>query len=601
MGKEGFMKKEHIGKIIRNSISEYGEKTAMRYKDGELWKSISYKEAGEKIENTSKGLLEYGVKEGEMVGIFSENRPEWAIVDFGILSIRGVSVPIYATNTAKQAEYIVNDAQLTHVFVSTQVHYDKINSFFKNTDSLKKIIVFDESVRIEGDNAIYYKDFLEIGKNANTEDELKKRLDSATTEDLATLIYTSGTTGNPKGVMLNHTNFASQFVAVEEKFNVGTDDKSLCFLPLSHAYERTWSFYVYRSGAENIYLADPKDIIDTMQEVRPSAMVSVPRLYEKIYSTVYDRIEKAGGIKKKLFNWAVKNGLKYSNKKIRDKKMVGPYLGFKHRLADKLILSKMRDVVGGNKNFFSAGGAPLSQDIEEFFFAAGLLICQGYGLTETAPMITFNCPSAFKFGTVGKVIPNCEAKIGDDGEILARGPNIMQGYYNNPESTKETIVDGWLKTGDVGVIDNEGFIRITDRIKDLIITSQGKNVAPQHIETNVGMDHYIEQLAVIGDQKKYISALIVPNFEALEEYAKDNNISFSSRKDLINNQEIKEFYSKRIDDQSSELANYEKIKRFTLMENEFTQDGGELTPTMKIKRKVVAEKYNDQISSMYGE
>ncbi len=272
----------------------------------------------------------------------------------------------------------------------------------------------------------------------------------------------------------------------------------------------------------------------------------------------------------------------------------------KHGIADKLVLSKIRDIVGGPKNFFSAGGAPLFRDIEEFFFSSGILICQGYGLTESSPMITYNTPKSFKFGSVGKPIPGCEVKLSNEGEILARGDNIMKGYYDKPEATKETIVDGWLKTGDVGRIDEDGFLFITDRIKDLIITAQGKNIAPPHIETIIGKDHFIEQIAVIGDQRKYVSALIVPSFEALESYANENGISFDSREDLIRKAEIVEFYEKHIDDISEELANYEKVKRFALMSGEFTQEGGELTPTMKIKQKVVSEKYRDVIDQMYA-
>jgi long-chain acyl-CoA synthetase len=591
---------KHLALMIRSSVERYGDKIAMRSRESGDWEDITYNALGERIRLIAKALLEYKVDEGDMVGIFSQNRPEWAMADFGILTVKGVSVPIYATNTAKQAEYIVNDAQIKTIFVGDQIQYDKVKTFRDSSPSLRNIIVFDDAVALKGDDSIHFKDFLKLGEGSARESEIEKRLSTVSTDDIATIIYTSGTTGDPKGVMLTHANFFHQFYAVDANFTVGGEDRSLCFLPLSHVYERSWSYYVFNKGAENNYLEDPKMIVEYFQEVKPTAMVSVPRLYEKIYSTVFDRIERESALRNKLFKWAIEIGKKY-HYAIKDKKFIGPYLGLRHRVADKLVLKKIRDIVGGPKNFFSAGGAPLSKDIEEFFFAADLLICQGYGLTESSPMISYNTPGDFKFGTVGKPVPECEVKISDSGEILARGPNIMRGYYNKPEETEQTIVDGWLKTGDVGIIDEEGFLIITDRIKDLIITSGGKNVAPQHIETAVGKDHYIEQIAVIGDRRKFVSALVVPSFAVLEAYAKENNIAFSTREELINKGEIIKFFQERIESQSEELANFEKIKKFTLLSNDFTQDGDELTPTLKIKRKVIAEKYKDIIDAMYAE
>lgn len=593
------MSSEYIGSMIQDSIQKYGEAIAMRYKENDSWHEITYNELGERIKEVAKALLEDEVKEGEMVGVFAQNMPEWSIADFGILSVRGVSVPIYATNTAKQAEYIVNDAEIRVLFVGDKAQYEKITSFIGSSKYLKKVIVFDRNVRLKGDHSVSFQEFLEMGRKSTKDSAVAERTARGSVDDIATLIYTSGTTGDPKGAILTHGNFAHQFRAIDERFSVGVGDRSLCFLPLSHAYERTWSYYVFRSGAENNYVADQKKIVEYMPDVRPTAMVSVPRLYEKIYSTVYDKLKKASPAKARLFNWAIRTGKTYQYKK-KDRKFIGPWLALRHALADALVLRKIRDVVGGPKKFFSAGGAPLSIDIEEFFFAAGLLVCQGYGLTESSPMISCNAPGGFKFGTVGRPIRDCEVKIDDTGEILARGGNIMKGYYKKPEATAETLVNGWLKTGDVGIIDEDGFLKITDRIKDLIITSQGKNIAPQHIETLVGMDHYIEQIATIGDKRKFVTALIVPSFAALEEWAKENNIAFSSREDLVKNPDVIKFYEKRIADQSKELANYEKIKRFTLMPKEFTQDGGELTPTLKIKRKVVGEKYRDLIDSMYA-
>ena len=590
---------EHLAIMIQESIKKFGDGTAMRYKEKRQWKSISYSEFGERILATAKALLEAGIQEGDMVGIFSQNRPEWAIADFAILSIRAVSVPIYATNTAGQAQYIAGDADLKIIFAGDQTQYDKVKSFIGDQKQLTKIIALDETIRLQGDDSISLDDFMATGRKSSRDAVVAAKTAAGGSEDIATLIYTSGTTGDPKGAILTHANLFSQFKALDVRFNVGTSDRSLCFLPLSHAYERAWSYYIFYRGAENSYVLNPRDIVTFMPEVKPTCMVSVPRLYEKIYGTVYDKLEKASAGQKKIFNWGIDVGREYAFKK-KDNKMIGPLLRIKHALADKLILSKIRDVVGGPKNFFSAGGAPLSREIEEFFFAAGLLVCQGYGLTETSPMISCNSPVAFKFGTVGKPILGCEVRIGEHGEIQARGPNIMKGYYKKLEDTKEAFVDGWFKTGDVGFVDEEGFLVITDRIKDLIITAQGKNVAPQHIEMIVGKDIYIEQIVTVGDKRKYISALIVPAFVSIEQYARDHKILFTSREDLVQKPEIIDFYSSRIKDLSSELPNYEKIVRFTLMPHEFTQDAGEMTPTMKIKRKVIAEKYRDVIDKMYG-
>jgi long-chain acyl-CoA synthetase len=571
----------------------------MRYRDGGAWHSISYAELGEKIQTVAKALLESSIQEGDMVGIFARNGPEWAMADFGILSAKAVSVPIYSTNTAKQAEYIASDAGLKLVFVGDQVQYDKVMSFKASTPLLQRVIAFERTTKFSGDGSLYFDDFIRMGAASPRDAEVEKRLESATSEDVATIIYTSGTTGDPKGAVLTHANFFHQFRAVDERFRVGTQDRSICFLPLSHTYERLWSYYVFRCGAENNYLADPKDVVTCMPEVRPTAMVSVPRLYEKICAAVLDRAGKASAARRRLFRWAMGIGRDYQYRK-KERRPIGPLLTLRHRVADALVLSKIRDLVGGEKNFFSCGGAPLSKDVEEFFFAAGLLICQGYGLTETSPMLTCNAPGAFKFGTVGRPILGCEIRIAEGGEILARGANVMKGYFKKPAETAATFEDGWFKTGDVGAIDEDGFLHITGRLKDLIITSQGKNVAPQPIEAMFGRDPYIEHVAVLGDKRNYVSALVVPSFPALEQHARQNGIPFASRDELVTRPGIIAFYRGRIQAVNEGLASYEQIKRFTLMPGEFTQDGGELTPTLKVRRRFVEQKYQAVIDAMYA-
>ncbi len=594
------MSKQHLADMFFQSARTYANETAVRVQIDGQRQSHSYREMGNTIRQIARALLSLGVQPGDRIGIFSQNRPEWTWVDFAILSIRAISVPIYATNTKHQAAYIIDDVEMAIIFTGDQENYDKIQAIKDSSPSLKHVIAFDEKTAISGSEAQHFSQFLASGGDKTSDSEIDSRLAQAASDELATIIYTSGTTGEPKGVMLTHGNIFHQFAAMDGQFHVGPGDRSLCFLPLSHVYERTWSFYIFQCGAENNYLVNPKEVIAAMSEVRPTVMVSVPRLYEKIYAAAIHGLEQGSPVKKKLFNWAIDVGRRYQYQ-LKDQGAAGGLLSLQHQLADKLVLSKVRAVVGGPKNFFSAGGAPLSKDIEEFFFAVGLLVCEGYGLTETSPMVTFNTPKAFKFGTVGKPIPGCQVKIADDGEILVKSPSVTQGYYNKPEATAEAFRSGWFHTGDVGEFDEEGFLVITDRIKDLIITSGGKNVAPQKIETVYAKDHFIEQFIVIGDRFKFISALLVPNFVALEAYAQQQGIAYYSREELVGNDEIYAFYKERIDGRSQELANYERVKIFTLLSTPFAQETGELTPTQKMKRKVISERYAAQIAAMYAE
>ena len=592
------MQSQHIAVTIRQSVQTYAALPAMRYKQNNQWQTISYQTMGERGNTVARALLALGVQPGDRIGIFAENRPEWALADFGILSVGGVCVPIYATNTKLQAAYIVEETAMTILFTGGQEHYDKIQAVIERMPCLRTIVSFDEEVVLQGEHSLHFSQFLQLGADPTANAEIDGRLAAASAEDLATIIYTSGTTGEPKGVMLTHANLYHQFTAMDGQFTVGPNDRSLCFLPLTHVYERTWSYFVFKCGAVNYYLTNPKAVIETMQEVRPTVMVSVPRLYEKVYAAAYAGLEQGSDVKRRLFHWAIGVGSAYQYGR-KENRPIGPWLKWQHRLADRLVLCKIRDVVGGPKNFFSAGGAPLARSIEEFFFAAGLLVCEGYGLTETSPMITFNTPKAFKFGTGGRPIPGCQVKFGADGEILVKSPSVTQGYYNKPEATADAFVDGWFRTGDVGEFDDEGFLRITDRIKDLIITSAGKNIAPQRIETAVAQDHYIEQFIAIGDKRKFVSALVVPNFAALQEYAQAQQISFGSVTELVQNPKVVAFYRERIDAASQELANYERVKAFTLLPAPFTQETGELTPTQKIRRKIVAEKYAALVDAMY--
>lgn len=592
------MEKEHLALMIRESIKKHGSKPALRYKErhGGQWKDVSWAVMGERIRAVAKGLIELGVKEGDPVGIFSQNKPEWAIADYGIQSVRGVSVPIYATNSAKQAQFIVDNAGVKVIFVGDGEQFEKVKSI--TSECLERIIVFSDDVQTDGPRALSFKDFLDLGNRSPRDEEIDARLDRASTKDLATIIYTSGTTGDPKGVMLTHSNFFHQFDVVNGFFTVGEEDVSLCFLPLSHVFERSWSYYVASRGAVNAYCDDPRKVVDYIRETRPTAMIAVPRLYEKVHAAVAANLKSLPPRKQALFHWAMEAGRDLQERR-RAGKSAGLALRIKYMVADRLILQKIRNIFGGRIRFLVSGGAPLAKEIAEFFCAAGMLICEGYGLTETSPTITCNSPDSYKFGTVGKVVSRCEVKLSDDGEILVRGDNVTPGYYKNPEATARSFENGWFKTGDVGELDEEGFLKITDRIKDLIITSGGKNISPQNIQSALLRDELIEQAVVIGDRRPFLSALIVPAFDVLESYAGSNNIPFSSREELVENPRIVSLYEKRIALQSKDLGDYEKVKKFRLLPLEFTQETGELTPTLKIKRKIVHDKFANVIEAMY--
>lgn len=598
--RESVMVEKHLAHMVRNRARQYGGKIALRAKSGGRWKDMTYEALGEQVRAVAKFLLEMGVREGERVGIFSPNRPEWTIADYGILSVRGVSVPIYATNTARQAEYIVNDAEIRILFVGGAEPYEKIRTFFEGSPCLRKIIVFDDGLIPGGkESAVSFSDVIEAGRASKKDADLEKRLEEASMDDLATLIYTSGTTGEPKGVMLHHSNFYHSFLAHNERLDVSDRDVSMCFLPLSHVFERAWSYFALGSGMTIVYCDDTARIVEYLQEARPTVMCAVPRFYEKIYSAVFEKLETAPPKKKKLFLWAIRTGEDVYKKK-KEEEPIPLFLGLRHRVAEALVLKKIQGIVGGRIRFFPCAGAPLSRRIEEFFHSAGIRITYGYGLTETTATVTCHEKFHFRPGTVGKPIKGVEVRIAPNGEILVRGGNVMKGYYKKPEATAEVFENGWFKTGDVGVLE-DGYLTITDRIKDLMKTSGGKYIAPQYVETVVGNDHFIEQISVIGDGRKYVSALIVPSFDALEEYARSRAVPFSSWEELVRHPDVIAFYRKRIDAHQEELADYEKVKRFALLARPFTQESGAMTPTMKLKRKVIAEAYRDLIDAMYDQ
>jgi len=599
------MDNRNLAATIHSQVKKYADRKndALFYKEGDEWKGISWKEFGERIDNAAQGLLELGAQMNDMIAIYSGNRPEWVISDYAIMSIKCATVAIYASNTAEQAEYIVDDAKCKIIFVDDQYQYDNVMKFYKGNSKIGHVIVFSKSVKIDENdsNIMYIDDLYERGRKSSQAEEMQKRLNSITADDIMSVIYTSGTTGDPKGAMHAHRSFFVEIDALNSRFPMGENDIEVVFLPLSHVYEKASSYWMHSAGASQYFCSDTNKIVEYFGEIRPTYMCGVPRLFEKMYAAIYAKMEQAGGMKKKIFDWGIATGREYEFAKFRGENIPAS-LEFKHKLAFKLVLKTVRELLGGRLNFFSAGGAPLAREIEEFFFGANIFIAQGYGLTETAPMGSCNAPKDFKFGTAGRPIGGNDVKIADDGEILIKGDNVFKGYWNKAEATAEAMTeDGYFKTGDIGLIDEDGFLKITDRKKDIIITANGKNIAPQLIESRIGQDYYFEQMVVFGDKQKYLTALIVPAFTALEEYAKSKNIAYQGISDLLSKPQIIQLYADRIEGQSKDLAHHEKIVKFTLLDHLFTVENGEMTPSNKIKRKIIAQHYEDVINTMYAE
>ncbi|MBS9779150.1 MAG: long-chain fatty acid--CoA ligase [Moraxellaceae bacterium] len=589
----------HIGELIINRMQQYENKVMLRSKSGNTWKQFTGKQAYQLIEKIALSLLAENVQHQEKVGIYSQNMPEWTLADVGSIAIGAVSVPIYATNIACQAKYIIEDADIHILFVGEQQQYDEVLKIIDDC-CLDKVIVFDETVKLSHPKTLYFKDWL-ADSPQNMLDAYQQRKSQLQADDLATIIYTSGTTGEPKGVMLDHANIIQGCVNHDIKYHLTDKDSSLSFLPLSHVFERAWVFYILHKGMCNTYNADPKQIAEVIQEVQPTVMCSVPRLYEKIYHAIHTKLQTASFAKKNIFNWSVSVGKK-AEKYLNQNKKIPFLLNQQYKLTDKLVFAKIREQLGGNLKFMPCGGAFLSAEITSFFQMAGLPVIIGYGLTETTATVTSFDMDECTLGTVGKTLPNTEIKIGKDDEILVRGTGVMKGYYNKPEETAKVFdEDGWFKTGDAGKIDADGNLIITDRIKDLIKTSGGKYIAPQHLEIVLTNHSFISQVIVIGEGKPYTTALLVPDFEALKSWANHKEIAFNDENDLIKNPQIIEKFNQIVDELQECLARFEKVKKFTLMPREFSMEEGELTPTFKPKRKVISEKYKDIIDKMYAE
>ncbi len=577
------------------------EKPVLQHKVEGVYKSISYDEFKLETEQLANGLASLGLKRGNKVAIISENRPEWVYSDFAILGLGCVDVPLYPILTSDTIQYIINDSESVAIIVSNKFHLNKVLKIRDKCKYLKFIIVMNDKDYI-ADYAVYrYSDIKRKGKEFGAENirYFSDSIKLVNEHDLSTIIYTSGTTGEPKGVLLTHRNIVSNVLGAHEVFKLDETDTFLSFLPLCHIFERMAGYYTALGGGCTIAFAESiEKVAQNMGEINPTVMTAVPRLFERMYSKIKRNIESQSVNKQKIFGWAIETGKEYAVAK-KSPSGVSLTLSVKHALAEKLVYNKLKQRTGGKLRFFISGGAPLSRDLGQFFEAVGILVLEGYGLTESSPVLAVNRVDNYKFGTVGKLFPGVEIKIAQDGEILAYGPNIMKGYFNNKKETDLVLKDGWLHTGDIGVFDAEGFLIITDRKKHLFKTSQGKYIAPSPIENMFLASKYIDQFILIGDRRMFLSALIVPDFEAIKEYADANRIQYNSVDDLLNMKQIYDIIDKDLVQFQKKLANYERVRKFTLLDKPFSIEEGTLTPSLKIKRKEIESRYQDLIEEMY--
>lgn len=567
---------------------------------------MSWDELHKKVTDFACALEIMGIEPQTMVNVFSANCPEILITDFACYRNRAIPVSLYATSSREQVEFIINDSGATMILVGDQKQYSIVRSVVSNCATLKTIVTYDDSIILDKDDkmTMRFSSMLKLGEAAGEacRDTVDSRCASAKNDDIATLIYTSGTTGEPKGAILPHSCFNAAITIHHKRLDTLSDkDRSLCFLPLSHIFEKAWTYYCLDFGITVAINDNPKEIQTTIREIKPTCMCSVPRFWEKVYTAVQEKIAKMTGFKKLMVERALKIGSIRNLKYERLGKRAPWHIESQYRFFDKRILSVMRKAIGINEgNIFPTAGAPLSANIVEFFHACGVNIVIGYGLSETTATVTCFPTTGYEIGTVGTVLPEIEVTIGVDNEILVKAPTVMKGYYRRPEATAAAFTeDGWFRTGDAGYIDEHGALVLTERIKDLFKTSNGKYIAPQAIESRLGEDKFIEQVAVIGDQRKYVTAIIIPAFEALKEYARKKKIAFRSIDELIQNNDIKKMIEERIEQLQKGLANFEKIKRFTLLPKEFTIESGELTNTLKLRRPVINNRYAHEIEAMY--
>jgi long-chain acyl-CoA synthetase len=574
---------------------------ALAFKLGSVWQKISGADAIERVRRIGLGLRSLGVQAGDRIAIISENRPEWSLTDLAILSLRAVNVPIYTTQAVEQIRYILEDSGAKMLFVSGRKLFKHAEEAIRSVEAIEKLVFFDDDAKPDGDKRSFTLAEVETrGEKNDCQESFEELLELVRTDDLATIIYTSGTTGEPKGVMLSHECFTSNTLSISRNLPIKNTDRSLAVLPLSHIFERTVFYVLCANGVAVHYCASFDQLASHLQEVKPTIMTAVPRLFEQVYHKIVKKGKSAGGMKTRLFDWSLEVGQEYWAAKDKHES-VSPVLAAKHALASRLVFSKWRAGVGGKMRFFVSGGAPLSKKLSYAFWAAGIPILQGYGMTE-ACIVCANRPEDNKIGSIGKPFDGIEMKIGEQGEILIRGKNVMQGYHNKPEETGRVLdADGFYHTGDVGYVDEDGHFYVTDRIKDLFKLSNGKYVAPLQVESLLKQSPLISQPVVVGSGRKQVGALIVPEWDALKEALKDEGISAEgSREELCENPHVIRFVQRDAVGLTRELSDYERVKRVYLLPREFSIDKGEMTPTLKIKRSVIDEKYEEAIDEICG-
>lgn len=597
----------HLSVLVHEQAKQYGDREEIIYKEfgGSEWKSLSWNQLSDTVKQVSNALLNLGVKVQENIGIFSNNCAQYLYCDFGAWGVRAVTIPFYATSSEQQIQFMVNDASVRFLFVGEQEQYDKAHRIFALCPTLERIIIFDKTVRISSHdpNALYFEDFLKLGEGLPRQSEVETLLKQASMDDLANILYTSGTTGDSKGVMLSHEQYYAALKGNQEVVPVGEDDRVLNFLPFAHIFEKGWALLGMSVGARMIVNTYPQEVQQSMRETNPTSMSSVPRFWEKVYTGVMEKIDNAGALQRKIFQNALRVGRKHNIEYLSRGKRPPLMLHLEYEAIDKTLFSMVRKELGlTNPNIFPTAGAAISPNIEEFVHAIGLNMVAGYGLTES--LATVSCDQldkVYTIGSVGRPLSVVDVKISDEGEVLLKGKTITKGYYNRPDLNDSTFTaDGYFRTGDCGYL-KDGELFLTERIKDLFKTSNGKYIAPQMIESLLLVDKYIDQIAIIADQRKFVSALIIPEYRLLEEYARKNGIDFETREDLCANERIHDMMHERIETLQQQLAHYEQVKRFTLVAHHFSMENGELTNTLKLKRRVINENYKTEIEKMYEE